>query len=276
MSMQDKFQELTRPLGIDEIEFRIQSINKGGYATILAYKDARVDINRLNSVIGHMNWQRQHTRDNHNCIVSIWDDEKKQWVSKEDTGTESYTEKEKGLASDSFKRACFNWGIGIELYNYPRIVVKLRDNEYIVKDGKAYATYQLNIRAWVWMVQHDEDGNVSFLSAVDENGVERYKMGAIRGQTTGKELRIGVVKRCYEMLREEVLADKDEPDYKRMQDGMARLTGDERIKCLDMFGDEKIDNPSTGKKRLLRNVVNECLNWHPADDDNPDNQHLPE
>ncbi|MFQ9151613.1 MAG: hypothetical protein ACLR6B_08925 [Blautia sp.] len=56
-----------------------------------------------------MNWQRFHSRDNANCTVSIWDDDRKIWVSKEDTGKESYTEKEKGLASDSFKRACFNW-----------------------------------------------------------------------------------------------------------------------------------------------------------------------
>jgi hypothetical protein len=58
-----------------------------------------------------MNWQRKHTRDNANCIVEIWDSDKNQWISKEDTGTESYTEKEKGQASDSFKRACFNWGM---------------------------------------------------------------------------------------------------------------------------------------------------------------------
>jgi hypothetical protein len=59
--------------------------------------------------------------------VSIWDDEKKQWIEKEDTGTESFTEKEKGLASDSFKRACFNWGIGRELYTAPNMFVFKKD-----------------------------------------------------------------------------------------------------------------------------------------------------
>ena len=85
----DKFKELQNPLPIESIDFRIQSINKGGFATILAYKDARVDINRLNEVCGVLGWQRQHTRDNKNCIVSIWDSDEKHWVSKEDTGTES-------------------------------------------------------------------------------------------------------------------------------------------------------------------------------------------
>lgn len=109
-----------RTLRADEIECRIATINQKGL-TLLLYKDARVDQNILDETVGCMNWQRSHTRDNANCIVSIWDDEKKQWISKEDTGTESYTEKEKGLASDSFKRACFNWGIGRELYSAPFI-----------------------------------------------------------------------------------------------------------------------------------------------------------
>ena len=67
-------------------------------------------------LVGAYNWKREHSRENANCIVSIWDENKSQWISKEDTGTESYTEKEKGLASDSFKRACFNWGIIKQLF----------------------------------------------------------------------------------------------------------------------------------------------------------------
>ena len=107
--------ELSKPLNIEEIDFRVQSINKGGYATILAYKDARADMNRLDEVVGCLNWKREHLNGNANCIVSIWNSEINQWISKEDTGTESSAEKKKGLASDSFKRACFNWAIGREL-----------------------------------------------------------------------------------------------------------------------------------------------------------------
>lgn len=107
-----------RDLRADEIECRIQQVKENGLVLLL-YKDARCDMNILDETVGAMNWQRGHCRDNANCIVSIYDDEKKQWVSKEDTGTESNTEAQKGLASDSFKRACFNWGIGRELYTAP-------------------------------------------------------------------------------------------------------------------------------------------------------------
>ncbi len=128
-----------RMLKGEEIECRIATINEKG-CSLLLYKDARCDMNILDEIVGQLNWKREHTRDNANCIVSIWDKEKEQWISKEDTGTESFTEKEKGLASDSFKRACFNWGIGRELYTAPFIWVSKDDFKLIQSNGK-YKTY---------------------------------------------------------------------------------------------------------------------------------------
>ena len=115
-----------RTLRADEIDCRIAQVKDNGLSLLL-YKDARCDQNILDEVVGPYNWKREHTRDNRNCVVSIWDGEKQQWISKEDTGTESNTEKEKGLASDSFKRACFNWGIGRELYTAPFIWISAKD-----------------------------------------------------------------------------------------------------------------------------------------------------
>lgn len=185
--------KLREPLKISEIDFRIQSINKGGYATILAYKDARADINRLDSVCTPLGWKREHTRDNHNCIVSIWDKESKQWVSKEDTGTESNTEKQKGLASDSFKRACFNWGIGIELYDYPLIQVKLiectknaegkynNDGEYYMENDKVKATWNFKLKEWVWYSEFS--GNkLTYLGVKDNHGKVRFQYGQLKNK----------------------------------------------------------------------------------------------
>lgn len=89
----------------------------------MLYKDARCDMKILDETVGSENWQRSHELINGNlfCNVSIYDEEKKIWITKQDVGTESYTEKEKGQASDAFKRACFNWGIGRELYTSPFI-----------------------------------------------------------------------------------------------------------------------------------------------------------
>lgn len=109
-----------RDLKANEIDCRVSQITEKG-VVLLLYKDARVDQDILDETVGPLNWQRKHARDNANCMVGIWDNTKNDWVWKEDTGKESFTEVEKGLASDSFKRACFNWGIGRELYTAPFI-----------------------------------------------------------------------------------------------------------------------------------------------------------
>lgn len=124
-----------RDLRADEIECRVARVNDYG-VSLLLYKDARCDMNILDETVGPMNWQRRHTRDNANCIVSIWDESKKQWIEKEDTGTESNTEKEKGLASDSFKRACTNAGIGRCLYTAPNITISPQDCTIKEYNGK--------------------------------------------------------------------------------------------------------------------------------------------
>ena len=127
-----------RDLKAEEIDVRVAQCTANG-VSLLLYKDARVDQDILDETVTPMNWQRKHTRDNANCIVSIWDEDKKQWIEKEDTGTESNTEKEKGLASDSFKRACFNWGIGRELYTAPFIWIKSTDCNVV--DSKRKDSY---------------------------------------------------------------------------------------------------------------------------------------
>lgn len=121
-----------RDLKANEIDVRVNTINEDGL-TLLLYKDARVDQDILDETVGAMNWQKHYSRDNANCTISIYDENKKQWIEKEDTGTESYTEKEKGLASDSQKRSGFAWGIGRELYTSPFIWVgadKVNIREY--------------------------------------------------------------------------------------------------------------------------------------------------
>ena len=128
--------ELSIPLLTEQdIDCRVQSVSKAKTgrvgAVLLLYKDARVDMRILDQVFGPGNWQRTHEVINGNlfCNIDIWDDEKKTWVRKQDVGTESNTEKEKGQASDAFKRAGFNVGIGRELYTGPFIYVELADNE---------------------------------------------------------------------------------------------------------------------------------------------------
>ena len=98
--------ELSRPLTIDDIDFRVQSINAKGYATILAYKSARVDMQRLDQAVGPLNWQRKHELIDGKlfCHVGIYNEENGEWVWKSDVGTQSMREATKGESSDSLTK----------------------------------------------------------------------------------------------------------------------------------------------------------------------------
>ena len=121
-----------RTLRANEIELRIgQKARDGKTKSILLYKDARVDMRLLDEVIKPMNWQREHLEISGvlYCKVSIWDDERKSWVSRMDAGEKSNIAADKGQASDAFKRACASWGIGRELYSAPKIWIPADINE---------------------------------------------------------------------------------------------------------------------------------------------------
>ena len=111
-----------RDLTVDDIEVRVQSVKQNGLILLL-YENARVDMAVLDEAVGTENWQREHyeCKGNLFCRVGIKCDG--EWVWKSDCGVESNTEAQKGEASDSFKRACFNWGIGRELYTAPFVWV---------------------------------------------------------------------------------------------------------------------------------------------------------
>lgn len=175
-----------RALKASEIDCRIQSIgqNKTGAVgtTILLYKDARVDMNILDETVGAMNWQRGHSVIDGNlyCTISIWDEEKEQWIAKSDVGTESNTEKEKGQASDSFKRAGFNWGIGRELYSAPFVYIQLDKSEYKERNGKLTSNAKFKVKD----IAYDESRNIVKLIVVDSKGKVRYTLGENTQQQT--------------------------------------------------------------------------------------------
>lgn len=169
-----------------DVECRIQQITgndaKGYGAILLLYKDARVDMKILDSVYGAMNWQRKHTVINGQlfCSVLIWDESKKQWIEKQDVGTESATEAEKGRASDSFKRACFNVGIGRELYNAPFVYIKL-DNSEVTKNSKGKPTTYTRFNV-TEMEYSREKECFTKLIVCDDKGRQRYSFGGSKAE----------------------------------------------------------------------------------------------
>ncbi len=161
-----------RLLRADEIDARIQSVNaqKKG-CVVLLYKDARCDMNILDETVGCENWQRSHEIIDGNLYCNVGINFKNEngfdsWVWKQDVGTESNTEKEKGQASDSFKRACFNWGIGRELYTAPFIWIPLSDEEIV--NGKCYTKFIVK------EITYNDKEEITSVIIVDGNGNQRY------------------------------------------------------------------------------------------------------
>ena len=118
-----------RNLRADEIEVR-PTDTKYNKCTLLLYKDARTDRRILDETVGPENWQCEYYEVNGATFCRVGINTENGWIWKSDCGSESNIEKEKGLASDSFKRACFRWGVGIELYSTPRIKIEAPDKWY--------------------------------------------------------------------------------------------------------------------------------------------------
>lgn len=174
-----------RNLRADEIDCRVQSINEKGLVLLL-YKDARVDQNLLDETFGIFGWQRSHQSIDGRlyCTVSVYDKEKKEWISKQDVGSESNTEKEKGEASDSFKRACFNLGIGRELYTGPLIWVSKGKYDVAEKNGRL-VTYDKFKVAGI----NIQDGIITGLKIVNASrkNLEAFSYGSLKGAKAKEE-----------------------------------------------------------------------------------------
>jgi len=128
-----------RKLRSDEIECRVSQINEKGL-TLLLYKDARCDMNMLDEIVGPENWSCRYSEHKGTLFCEVGLFTADGWVWKEDAGAPSNMESQKGEASDAFKRACFRWGIGRELYTAPFIWVPAGNYTAYQKNGK-YQTY---------------------------------------------------------------------------------------------------------------------------------------
>lgn len=176
--------EEIRLLSKEDIDVRVAQTNiynNNGRQVVkvnlLLYKDARVDMKILDELFTPMGWKRTHKLigDRLYCCVEVYNPETKEWICKEDVGVESNTEAEKGQASDSFKRACVNWGIGRELYTAPKITIELNENEY-TKDQNS------RIKVWAYFsvksIGYDsKTRTITSLEIQDKYGNVRFSMG---------------------------------------------------------------------------------------------------
>lgn len=162
--------EIIRLLRADEIECRISVIRENGLSLLL-YKDARVDQRILDETFGVFGWKRTHQCIDGNlyCTVEVYDKDTGIWVAKQDVGTTGYAEKEKSQASDSFKRACFNWGIGRELYSAPFIWIPSVNTTIRQNKDKLYCNDHFSVAS----IGYNKDREISSLVIVNASNKDQ-------------------------------------------------------------------------------------------------------
>ena len=133
MNLQDLKKEIT-------FKWRVQSSNQWG-ASCVAYIDSRDVQDLLDEVCGAENWQVQFEEHKGNLFAKIGIKINNEWVWKSDCGTESNVEKEKGEASDSFKRAGVMWGIGRFLYSKKIIKLPVKEDGRDFKGNPKFSPY---------------------------------------------------------------------------------------------------------------------------------------
>lgn len=210
-----------RLLRADEIECRVGTINERGLSLLL-YKDARVDQKILDEAFGMYGWERTHQSIEGNlyCTVRIWDSEKAQWIEKQDVGTTSYTEKEKGQASDAFKRACVNVGIGRELYTAPFIWISSSKANIQKRDNRYTTSERFQVRE----ISYNEMREIAAITIVNDRGVVVYEYQEKKNSSKNQN----TTNRITELQKKEL-----ENELKRTGVDIEKVLGRYELKKLD-------------------------------------------
>lgn len=222
-----------RNLRKDEIEVRVAS-TQNNVAQLLLYKTARTDAAILDETFGQFNWQCSYTENKGNlfCTISVRDPNTNEWVSKSDCGSESNIEKEKGEASDAFKRAGFRWGIGVELYSTPRIKIPIQESD--MYNGRFCQTFSLKD------IEISPDHKITSLSIQDRRGNVRYTYNAQQPQQ-------------YQPYQQPVQQYSQQPIQENSQDNVQRFDFDfsQPKRKTRYTNDEFISRMSEEKEKYL-------------------------
>lgn len=153
-----------RTLKANEIECRVGNVakNDSGFFLLL-YKNARVDQTILDETVGQWDWQCKYyqVKNTMVCSVGIFNKDRNEWLWKDNGGDDDYqAEQVKAELSDAFKRACFNWGIGRELYYAPKIWVSA------TSENTTKARYSVK------NIEYDNDKRITRLTIINEKTKE--------------------------------------------------------------------------------------------------------
>lgn len=190
-----------RRLEAREIEVRMDRFLGGGpgkkpsYGMLLLYLDARTAQQMLDDEFGPTGWKAEYQIGQNSaiCNLSVWDDKKKEWVTRQDVGSGSngsMADNTKTMVSDAFKRAAVTWGVGRELYLGPQIKFDTSCANVYENNGKWNCYDSFVVRG----IDYDEKGRITALSIFDvSTGKVVYEYDVRPEKLTDEE-----IKKCKE------------------------------------------------------------------------------
>lgn len=131
------FDQLSMPFPSTDIEWRVGSTTKDkSKGMCLAYINARVVMDRLDSACGPANWQKRYPVVGDKTICEIGVRINGEWIWKSDGAGDTDFEGTKGGLSDAFKRAAVCWGVGRYLYDMDAPWVALENEGRKIPDAE--------------------------------------------------------------------------------------------------------------------------------------------
>lgn len=136
--------ELARPFAPEDLEWRIQVTTQDkSKGLAVPYVTNRAIQDRLDDVVGPENWRNDykpwHSANKKGaqlCGISVYLEDRKEWLTKWDGAEDTDVEPVKGGLSDSMKRAAVQFGIGRVLYkmNPVWVFIEQKGKSFIIKD----------------------------------------------------------------------------------------------------------------------------------------------
>lgn len=179
--MNEILKKLSEPLRLSEVGVivdwkTVKKVKAGKYkAVLLVHKTSRTVYSRFNDACG-LGWQDEYEREGANlvCTISVYDPDKDRWIKRKGVGVPSTKDRVKGEYSDALKRASTAFGLGIELYNMPKMVIELDEDE-VIDEGGGKISLSPFLDTKIWKVVYElEDGKVKNLTITDGKGKVRW------------------------------------------------------------------------------------------------------
>lgn len=203
-----------------DIEVRVgNKIKDTNNVALLLYQDSRCTARNLDKQFGQFGWQIDYKVVGEQIYgtLSIWDEDKQQWVSKSDTGDKSNISEDKGQSSDILKRCAVRWGFGTELYTAPKIVLP--------NDGYGNTGYK------VTDIKYNDNREITYLSIANRFGDNVFEWG---GTSVVKP-----VKLVKQLLTEETAPATD--NLEKIVNSKSNLNSLKEF-CAEKKNDESVDN----------------------------------